>query len=106
MDPLLVGFIIFDVVFLVVVYRFMVKKLKGKLAQVEERQAARWDRDDDEARERYLEQVQEIRPGLKSRDENEQSESVDDSGRPFISENPEAQQRYSQQLSGLTDAEE
>ena len=106
MEPLLIGFIVFDILFLFVVYRFMVKKLKSKMAIVEERQHARWERDDDEARNRYLDQVQEVRPGLKSRDENEPLESVDASGRPFIRENSDAQQRYSQQLSGLTDTEE
>jgi hypothetical protein len=106
MDPLLIGFIVFDVLFLFIVYRFMVKKLSSKMAIVEERQAARWERDDDDARKRYLEQVQKVRPGLKSRDEDEPLDSVDASGRPFISENPEARQRYSQQLSGMSDSEE
>ncbi|MBT4058750.1 MAG: hypothetical protein HOE69_00365 [Euryarchaeota archaeon] len=46
MDKLLVGFILFDVIALYYIYRFMINKLNSKLAIVEERQRARWARDE------------------------------------------------------------
>ncbi len=46
MDNLLLFFIIFDVLILYVIYRFMGKKLKGKLEQVEQRQRAKWEKDE------------------------------------------------------------
>jgi len=63
MDSLLLGFIVFDVLFLFVVYRFMTWKLKGKLAQVEERLAARWERDDDEVQQRGSQRLGDLNEG-------------------------------------------
>lgn len=46
MDNVLIIFIIFDLIMLFFIYRFMAKKLNSKLAIVEERQRARWAKDE------------------------------------------------------------
>ncbi len=56
MDTILVAFIIFDLIILIVIYRFMSKKLRNKLEQVEERQRARWARDEEMLRNAFEEE--------------------------------------------------
>ncbi|MBO57891.1 MAG: hypothetical protein CMA77_02720 [Euryarchaeota archaeon] len=46
MDSLLVVFIIFDIMILFLIYRFMAKKLGNKIDLVEKRQRSRWERDE------------------------------------------------------------
>ena len=46
MDLLLVVFIIFDIMILFLIYRFMAKKLGNKIDLVEKRQRSRWERDE------------------------------------------------------------
>ena len=46
MDFLLVIFILFDILILYLIYRFMAKKLGTKIELVEERQHSRWERDE------------------------------------------------------------
>lgn len=56
MDALLVFFIIFDIIILFLIYRFMANKLTRKLALVEERQRARWARDEEKVKGALAEQ--------------------------------------------------
>ena len=46
MDFLLIGFIIFDIIILFLIYRFMAKKLGTKIELVEKMQSTRWERDE------------------------------------------------------------
>ena len=56
MDNLLVDFIIFDVLMLYLIYRFMAKKLNSKLELVDEHQRKRWARDEEKLKAAFEEE--------------------------------------------------
>ncbi len=56
MDNLLAAFIIFDVLMLYIIYRFMAKKLNSKLELVEEHQRKRWERDEEKLKAAFEEE--------------------------------------------------
>ncbi len=56
MENVLISFIIFDILILYLIYRFMANKLQRKLALVEERQRQRWTRDEKRVREALAEE--------------------------------------------------
>ena len=56
MENLLVAFIVFDVVILFLIYRFMAKKLNSKLELVEQHQRKRWARDEEKLKAAFEEE--------------------------------------------------
>ena len=56
MDHLSVAFIIFDVLMLYLIYRFMAQQLNSKLELVEEHQRKRWARDEEKLKAAFEEE--------------------------------------------------
>jgi hypothetical protein len=56
MENLLVAFIVFDVIILFLIYRFMSKKLNSKLELVEQYQRDRWARDEEKLKAAFEEE--------------------------------------------------
>ncbi|MDP7042962.1 MAG: hypothetical protein QF807_02985 [Candidatus Thalassarchaeaceae archaeon] len=53
MDALLVGFIVFDIFILFLIFRFMTKKLERKIDLVEKMQRTKWKKDEAKFRDAF-----------------------------------------------------
>ena len=53
MDALLVGFIVFDIFILFLIFRFMTKKLERKIDLVEKMQRTKWRKDEAKFRDAF-----------------------------------------------------